>query len=532
LLTPLPSSSISSSQSHSPSQPPSPNTSRYHLRSRTLHKELEASIRQENTEAGLESDTVFNYYFTQDPTTPPSYDSAESSSNPIPGSSSESSSLPTTSTLTPSLPSTLPSLTTTTLSSTLSLPTMAGVPAVPALPSMPARGHSTALTFTPEQPRVLHRYFDELEMLLAKCGIVDDQEKKKYSWIYVDIDTSHLWQSLPKHNAMSSFADFIKAVFKLYPGAEGDHKWTITDMDKLIGEQLHLGIHDMAGLGTYYHAFYTITSFLRDRNHISEAEQCRAFFRGFQADLWTRISRHLELKFPDQYPDEPYPLKEINKAAKFVLHSTSPTQLNLHSSSQSAQSTASQTGIKSEDLTSFLDKFATTLIKALALVTGHSSSSSSHDHQNDTHTHDPSSSSDKYSCKFCSEKGHYVIDCPTCKRYINEGKIKRNSDDKVVLPSGTYIPHLIKGENLHNRVDEYHRRYPGQTVADQITGNMNTTGQMMYGISATTTPVTIPSILAATSTFQLSAKDRIAALEQEIFQLRNKRVFDGVEIIQ
>jgi len=73
---------------------------------------------------------------------------------------------------------------------------------------------------------------------------------------------------------------------------------------------------------------------------------------------------------------------------------------------------------------SFLDKFVTTLIKALALVIGHSSSSSSHDHQNHTHTHDPLSSSDKYSCKFCSEKGHYVIDCPTCKHYINEGKIK------------------------------------------------------------------------------------------------------------
>jgi len=104
---------------------------------------------------------------------------------------------------------------------------MAGVPAVPALPSMPARGHSTALTFTPEQPQVLCRYFDELKMLLAKCGIVDDQEKKKYSQIYVDIDTSDLWQSLPKHNATSSFADFIKAVFELYPGAEGDPKWTI-----------------------------------------------------------------------------------------------------------------------------------------------------------------------------------------------------------------------------------------------------------------------------------------------------------------
>ena len=393
---------------------------------------------------------------------------------------------------------------------------MAGVPAVPALPSMPAGGHSTAPTFTPDQPRVLRRYFDELEMLLAKCGITDEQEKKKYSRIYVDIDTSDLWQSLPEHNATSSFADFIKAVFELYPGSEGDRKWVISDMDKLIGEQLRLGIHDTAGLGIYYRAFYTITSFLRDKNRISEAEQSRAFVRGFQADLWTHISRRLELKFPDQYPDEPYLLKEINEAAKFVLHGTSPTQLNLRDSSWTTSSTVSQSGIKSEDLTSFLDKFATTLIRALAPVTGHSSSSSSHDH---THTPDPSGSSDKYKCKFCSEKGHYNIDCPTCARYISEGKIKRNTDDKVVLPSGAYIPHSIMGENLRDRIDEYHRRYPGQIMTDLITGNTNTTGQMMYGIFAATTPATVPSVPAETSTFQLSASNRIAALEQEIFQL-------------
>jgi hypothetical protein len=512
------------------------NTSRYNLRRNhnwTLCAELEASFRQENNKAGLESDDLFNSHFTQEPTVPPPYESTESSSDPLPEPSSESStlpsSLPTTSTLTSSLPSTPTSLTTTTPSLIISLPIMAGVPAVPALPSMPARGHSTAPTFTPDQPRVLRRYFDELEMLLSKCGITDDQEKKKYSRIYVDIDTLDLWESLPEHNAMRSFADFVKAVFKLYPGSEGDRKWIISDMDKLIGEQLRLGIHDMAGLGTYYCAFYTITSFLCDKNHISEAEQCHAFVRGFQADLWNRISRCLELKFPDQYPDEPYPLKEINEAAKFVLHSTSPTQLNLRDSSQSAHSTVSQSGIKSEDLMSFLDKFATTLIKALAPVTSHSSSSLSHDH---THTHDPSNSSDKYKCKFCGEKGHYVIDCPTCARYISKGKIKRNTDDKVVLPSGAYIPCSITGINLRDRVDEYHCHYPGQIATDLITGNTNTTGQMMYGISAATAPVTIPSILAEASTFQLSANDRIAALEQEIFQLRNKRVFDRVEIIQ
>jgi len=101
-------------------------------------------------------------------------------------------------------------------------------------------------------------------MLLTKCGITDNQEKKKYAQIYVDIDTSDLWESCPKHNPTVAFSNFVDAIFKLCPGSEKDCKWSISDMDKLIGEQLHLGIHDMTKLGTYYCTFYTITTFLHN----------------------------------------------------------------------------------------------------------------------------------------------------------------------------------------------------------------------------------------------------------------------------
>jgi hypothetical protein len=35
-----------------------------------------------------------------------------------------------------------------------------------------------------------------------------------------------------------TFDKFKSAIFKLYPGSESEHKWTIADMDKLVGEQL------------------------------------------------------------------------------------------------------------------------------------------------------------------------------------------------------------------------------------------------------------------------------------------------------
>jgi hypothetical protein len=39
------------------------------------------------------------------------------------------------------------------------------------------------------------------------------------------------------------------AIFKLYPGSESERKWTIADMDKLVREQLRMGILDVSDWG-------------------------------------------------------------------------------------------------------------------------------------------------------------------------------------------------------------------------------------------------------------------------------------------
>jgi hypothetical protein len=90
-------------------------------------------------------------------------------------------------------------------------------------------------------------------------------------------------------------------------------------MDKLVREQLRIGILDVSNLGNYYRVFYTITQFLLTKNRISEAEQSRAFTRGFQPDLWHRISHRLEIKLPNHDPDDFYPLFEINEASMFCM---------------------------------------------------------------------------------------------------------------------------------------------------------------------------------------------------------------------
>jgi hypothetical protein len=118
--------------------------------------------------------------------------------------------------------------------------------------TMPPCGHATALKFNSNQPRELRRYFSKLDLLFTACGITDDEIQKKHACQYINIDTSELWESIPEYAATIPYARFRIAVHVLYPGSEEEPKRPITDMDKIVGEQLHVGIYNTNELGSYF----------------------------------------------------------------------------------------------------------------------------------------------------------------------------------------------------------------------------------------------------------------------------------------
>jgi hypothetical protein len=63
---------------------------------------------------------------------------------------------------------------------------------------------------------------------------------------------AELWELVPEFTTGVSFNNFRTAIHKLYPGSENNCKWSISDMDKLIGEQLCVSIFDASDLGMYY----------------------------------------------------------------------------------------------------------------------------------------------------------------------------------------------------------------------------------------------------------------------------------------
>jgi hypothetical protein len=141
---------------------------------------------------------------------------------------------------------------------------------------MPSRGNRSAPKFDLKQPRELRRYFSDLDTHFAHVSITNTAAKKTNACSYVDVDTSKLWELLSEFSdATKTYLEFIAAIYALYPGLE-EHKWSVADMDKVVGEQSHLGVISLGDLGEYYRQFLTITRFLHSKNRLSEAKQSRA----------------------------------------------------------------------------------------------------------------------------------------------------------------------------------------------------------------------------------------------------------------
>ena len=230
---------------------------------------------------------------------------------------------------------------------------------------MPARGDRSAPKFDPKRPRELRRYFADLEFILDRAQITDETEKKKHASRYVDVDTSELWEMLAEFSdANKSLSDFQATVHELYPRSDEERKWSVANMDQLVGERSCIGIMSLAELGEYYCSFLAITTFLRNKGRLSEAEQSCTFVRGFLPDIWRTVSQRLQLKFPDHFPNNPYLLTNVHEAARFVLLGTSAnpsdtTPAAMPATLLPATVQSALTSVKSEEFAMILERIDT-----------------------------------------------------------------------------------------------------------------------------------------------------------------------------
>jgi hypothetical protein len=375
--------------------------------------------------------------------------------------------------------------------------------------TMPMRNERTAPTFDSSKPRELSRYFEDLEQLMERATISDQQDMKKQVLRYVDFSTEQIWKTFPEFlDNNETYQDFKDAILVHYPDASGDFVYSIRDMDLLIGERQRLGINSTKDLSDYHLQFIAITTWLISKGQLDDLEQQRAYIRAFPLHLLSAIMNCLQLKNADHHPNVPHKVEAVYEAARFVLQGYSSFTQNLIAPNNSSSTPLSQqspttgfsptttTPVKAEDLSTLIAGFTKSIIDAL-----HSTQSRG----------TPRSQDGKIECNYCGEE-HFICNCPHIETDIKCGKCRRNQDGKVVLSTGAFVPWDVTGKYLRDRINEWHKQHPNQLAAATL---IHTINKRLVEIPQPT-PIT-------QANYHLTTNDRIAVLEAELSNLRTRR---------
>ncbi len=113
-------------------------------------------------------------------------------------------------------------------------------------------------------------------------------------------------------------------------------------------------------------------------------------------------------------------------------------------------------------------------------------------------------------CNFCGEPNHYIRECLVVDEYIAQGKVRRDPQGRVVLSTGAFVPRGVPGRWLRDRVNEWHRQNPNQLNA----------AQLVYGVYQNRAHVQNYPPRAPTNTYAISAEERLATMEREMYNIR------------
>jgi len=382
-----------------------------------------------------------------------------------------------------------------------------------AVPVMPLRGERSSPTFNQNQPNDLGRFFKQLETLFARCAIQTDAEKKDYVTSYVSSEVADTWEAIPEFtNPAKTFLEFRNRLFEFYN--QVSLKYILADIDRLIGERQRLGIRSLQDLSDFHLRFNAISIYLMANQLLSSREQSQCYLRVFEESLQSRIVMRLQIKLPNHHPSLPYDISEVYDAAKWVLQSV-PASLGVQPISttpiQSALTGISpvpETGfVKQEQLNALFASLTKTIADAMTVA-------------NRPRPAAPSNGPAAPRSTKCLFDGcdRFIRDCAAVEEYVKQGKCRRNFDGKIILSTGSFVPREIPGEYLRDRIDEWHRRNPNQLATGQLTSNTTLFGAIVQ--KALPIVPTLPAVDISQTSFQLSAQDRIAALEAELFNLR------------
>src|SRR5258705_251359 len=268
-------------------------------------------------------------------------------------------------------------------------------------------------------------------------------------------------------------------------------------------------MRSLQDISEFHLQFITISTYLLANSLVSARELSQSYLRVFDASFQARIVMRINILLPHHNPALPHMIDDLYNAAKWVLQGA-PATIGLTTATPMYAATTptitNESGfVKTEQLGLFLNNFKKSIVDAITVSRMRP-------------TNSVSTPSRTAKCLFDGCES-FICDCPAVEEYIQQGKCRRNHKGKVILSTGAYVPRKIPGENLRDRIDEWHRRNPGQLANGILSSNAALFGAVVNDSRTISMPHVKPE---TTPQYHLNAQDRIAAIECELFNLRTR----------
>jgi hypothetical protein len=381
--------------------------------------------------------------------------------------------------------------------------------------SMPSRFSTSAPKFD-GHPRSLQRFFEEIELLGRECNL-DQRALIRHTLRYLDSVDYDAWNSRPSAAGVD-WINFKEEITSMYPGAEDDTRFNVTDLELFVERHASNPMRDRFQFGEYYRNFLTRASWLLNRNLISHRERNKFFMNGFHIDFRHQLRTQLRLQDPTHPLDEPWDINEVEQAARFLLDgrntgnvltvsaspSPPPQPYYTAPSSHFAPSPRETFDMASIEQILTSDAFLNRLAGKIHLPASQSSQSSHQPplQQNQRRT---------WPCGFCSDPDHMFRHCQTLEDYIRRGLCIRDASYRICMPDNTLVsPQVAPGRNMKERIDNWHKSRSPPVVQAQA----NILEVVSYQQPASTLPNAPPTPpMSYSSSYVSQDEQELATLE-------------------
>ena len=192
---------------------------------------------------------------------------------------------------------------------------MADIPAI-IVKSMPGQNNNAAPKFDGRLAS-LSLFLDDIEQLANDCSLTP---KQKIEWTirYAPNEEHELWSMLESAKT-DNWTQYKTELYDLYPGSNGERKYSITSLKTLVEKQAANAIRDAEDFGVYRHPFMMITAFLKSKQCLTDREISTYFMEGLDSKFRAKIKGQLKAEEPKHHIDNPFTLSQISAAALLVL---------------------------------------------------------------------------------------------------------------------------------------------------------------------------------------------------------------------